>query len=107
MTNNELRTLVNKSILLSGETREEILENLETLDEEQKSKLEELLVAAQKKQDELFLAAFKANPDLLVQIKQDLQKATIASIKEREAASTAEEAQTIDDLEDEINNLFD
>ena len=106
MTNNELRTLVNKSILLSGETREEILENLETLDEEQKSKLEELLVAAQKKQDELFLAAFKANPDLLKQIKEDLHKATLASIKEREDSSREEEAKTLDDLENEINTLF-
>lgn len=107
MTNEELRALVKKSILLSDETRKEILENLETLDAEQRQQLEDLLVDAEKKQDELLLAAFEANPNLLVEIKADIHKATMEDLKERENASNAEEAKTLEELENEINNLFD
>ncbi len=106
MTTNELRKLVEKSILLSGETRAEVLEKLETLDENQKSKLEKLLLDAQDKQEEILKQAFTANPDLIKQIKQDFRKAMVASSKEKEAKSAKEEEQTIADLEDQINNLF-
>ncbi len=106
MTNQELRDLVKKSLLLSDETRETILSQLETLDEDQKNDLESLLLDAQEKQNELLVETLQANPELLTQIKKRLRDASFARIKEQENSTKKEEEQTLSDLEDELNNLF-
>ncbi len=106
MTNQELRNLVAKSILLSPETRSLIEEKLETLSEDQKSQLESMLVSAQEKQDQFMKQAFEADPELLKKIQDHLHKAILASIKEKEEVSRGEEAKTLSDLEEELDNLF-
>ncbi len=106
MTNPELIALVNRSILLEEDTRTEILEDIETLDEEQRAQLEELLVSAQQQQDELLLAALKENPNLLSQVKADIQNTALEEIKEKEKTSVHEELKILKNLEDQINNLF-
>ncbi len=106
MTTQDLRSLINQSLVLSEENRNKILNSYESLSPEQVSRLTELLSTSIEKQNGWFKEAFKTNPNLLENIKDHLHKANMDSIHTHEEESRHEEENTLYGLEEELNNMF-
>jgi hypothetical protein len=105
MDTKSLLALADECILLSSETRIKITESVDRLSPEGLDALSNALLRAKEKQEELLKSVFEAHPEFLQTVKQHLQKAVTDSLKEREQESIAQEADTLTDLENEINQL--
>ena len=102
----QIKQMLSENFIISDENKEKLLSSLEDLEGEKLEKMFGLVQKADEKQDEMMQSSFEKNPALFAKVKQIVQHELMAEMKEVEDASREEEKHILDELEDEILNIF-